>query len=180
MIEEEFEIKEPSEYTNSKEESYSHSQLVMSALKDCKNNRAKEMRDGYWNIKFDRMGNAHRVWMPDSRQEFIESVESLMMIQERDYDDDVITNIKQIEENLNEKYEEYCGKEKEDWNKMPVAYKQFLAKKGSYFREGMLSKDMPYIYEYTRHKVESYTKIVSEIQKLIKKMGDYKEEIIEA
>lgn len=180
MEDNEIEIKEPGEYGYNKEEVYSHSLLVMGTLKKCRENRSKEMRDGYFNIKFDRMGNAHRVWMPDSRQEFIESVESLLMIQERDYDEEAEKEIEKIKKEVAFRYSAYCKREEEEWNKMPHDFKQQLIKKGSYFRQGYLSEDLPYIKEFIRDKVILYTKIVSEIQKLIKRSGDYREEIYEA
>ena len=180
MGEDDIEIKEPGEYNYNKEEVYSHSSLVMAALKDCKDKRSKEMRDGYWNTKFDKLGNAHRVWVPDSRLEFIESVESLMMIQERDFDDEAEKEINKIKEEAKELSLNYYRMEEQEWARMPHDRKLHLLKKGSYFRPGLLSEDLPYRFEFIREKVPYYTKIVSEIQKLIKRMGDYKEEIWEA
>ena len=179
MAEDDFEIIEPSEYAPKKDEVYSHSSLVMSALKQCKDKRSQEMRDGYFNIKFDRTGNAHKIWIPDSRQEFIESVEALMMIQERDYDKVAEDKIKGLKDSLDTKYKLFCEQEKKEWEKIPHEYKQKLAKSGSYFREGMLSKDLSYLYTYIRCKIEVYTQIVSEIQKLIKRTGDYQEQVYE-
>ena len=179
MAEDDFEIIEPSEYAPKKDEVYSHSSLVMSALKQCKDKRSQEMRDGYFNIKFDRTGNAHKIWIPDSRQEFIESVEALMMIQERDYDKVAEDNIKVLRDSLDNKYKDFCEAEEKEWDKIPHDYKQKLAKSGSYFRKGMLSKDLSYLYTYIRCKIEVYTQIVSEIQKLIKRTGDYQEQVYE-
>lgn len=179
MGDDDFEIQEPLSYAH-KDEVYSHSMLVMSALKDCKDKRSKEMRDGYWNVKFDRAGNAHRVWIGDSMKEFVESVEALMMLQERDYDPDAENAIKGLKDKLYEKYEELCKLEKEEWGKMPYDYKQQLGKEGFFLSEGLLSEKLKFNGIYTRYKISYYTKIVSEIQKLIKRKGDYQEEIYEA
>lgn len=180
MGEDDFEIKEPSEYTGAKDEVYSHSQLVMSALKSCKDKRAKEMGDGYTTTKFDKFGSAFPVVIPDSRKEFIESVKSLMMIQERDYDKDATTEIEKIEIELQDKYKQLSEQEKKDWEQMPHIIKQEKMKKGFYYREGLLSADMPYIRMYVRYQVDAYTQIVSSIQKLIKRLFDYRDEIYEA
>lgn len=180
MSEDDIEIKEPSEYQYNKDEVYSHSSLVMSALRTCMEKRAKEMRDGYTTTKFDRLGNAFPVNIPDSRQEFIESVESLIMIQERDYDEDAETKIKEIFKKLNEKYEQLCLLEEEEWKNMPSQIKQHKLKEGEYFRKGYLSNSLPYSKEYIRYKVTAYTRVVAEIQKSIKRLGEYKEEIWEA
>jgi hypothetical protein len=180
MADDDFEIIEPADYTHKKDEPYSHSSLVMSVLKKAIDNGSKEMRDGYWNTKFDRFGNAHKVWIPDSRQEFIETVDSLIMIQERDFDDAAKKKIKEIKEELDEKYKKYCELEAEEWKRFDVRRKQQLSLNGSYFREGMLSEDLPYRFEYIRDKVAASRKIVSEVQQLIKRMFDYAEEMFEA
>ena len=180
MTEDEIEILEPKEYTPRKDEAYSHPSLVMSALRKAIENRAKEMRDGYWNTKFDKFGNAHKIWIPDSRQEFIESVESLMMVEERDFDEPIITAIKKIKEDLTKKFKEYCEKEKKEWEGLNYKIKGKLNSEGYYFREEMLSERLPYKFEYIRDKVKFYSEIVSLIQQLIKRIGDYQEEIYEA
>jgi len=179
-MDEDLQIIEPKEYTGKKDEAYSHSALVMSALKHAKENRAKEMRDGYWNTKFDRFGNAHKVWIPDSRFEFIESVEALMMIQERDYDDKAREDIKRKREWLIERYKRYCELEEEEWKGMHQRIKMNHLRGGAYFRKGILSEALPWNFEYKRDKVEACTEIVSIIQNLIKRIGDYQEELYEA
>lgn len=181
MAEDDFQIQDPDNYSNiQKEQSYSHSLLVMKALKECLTNRQKEMKDGYMNTKFDKFGNAHNVWVEDSREVFISSVEGLQMIQERDYDDDVIAEIKEIKEKLQEKFKGYCELEEQWWNKLHFKRKDELHIKGSYFVKGQLCNDTPFKSFYIRDKVEAYQKIVSAIQKSIKRIGDYQEELYEA
>ena len=181
MSEDDFEVLEPKDYTTSKDEVYSHSSLVMSALKKVRDNRSQEMRDGYYNIKFDKFGNAHKVYIPDSRQVFIESVESLIMIQQRDFDSNINGKLNKIKNSLKKKYEDYCKKEKEQWDSMDYELVKEYAKQGTSFMEGLLSERfLPYYKMYVRDKVDAYTKIVSLIQKLIKRLGDYKEELTEA
>jgi len=180
MSDDEIEIREPSEYTSKKDEVYSHSSLVMSALKVAQEKRAGEMRDGYYNTKFDKLGNAHRVWIGDSRDEFIQAVESLMMIQERDYDKDAVDNIKAIMDELAAKYKVHCEQEAKEWIAMQHPVKINFLRKGMYFVEGKLCSGLRNYPEYLRDKVEAYTKIYSEIQKSIKRIGDYGEELWEA
>jgi len=180
MSEEDFEVLEPKDYAPSKDEVYSHSTLVMSALKKAMENRSKEMRDGYENIKFDRLGNAHKVIVLDSRQEFIESVEALMMIQERDYDSKMKEELEKIEKELKEKHEDYCEKEKKHWEELDYNIVRKYNFNETFYMEGWLSKNyLPYDKMYIRDQVNSYTKIVSLIQQLIKRLGEYKKEITE-
>ncbi len=180
MKEDDFEVLEPKEYTGKKDESYSHPALLMNVLKKAVENGSKEMREGYWNTKFDRLGNAHRVWIPDSRKEFIETIESLKMIQERDFDTDVRERIKKIKEDLKKKYEDYCDLEKKGWETAPIQLKNEWNRKGDFHREGMLSKSLPYVFEYIEDQVKVAREIVSIIQHSISRRGDYQEEIYEA
>jgi hypothetical protein len=51
--------------------------LVMEAVQFARSSRAKEMIKGFWNNKVDKHGNAIRIWMPDERKMFINSVVAL-------------------------------------------------------------------------------------------------------
>ena len=173
-------INEPKDYTQQKDIAYSHSALLMAALKRVSENRSKEMRDGYYNTKFDRMGNAHKVWIPDSRAEFIESVESLMMIQKRDIDKTILDSIKVFLDTLKKNYKDYWELEKKEWGTLHHQKKQELWNEGISLRENLLSTEFfPYYRLFLRDKVEAYTEIVSIIQVSIKASGDYQEEIYE-
>jgi len=181
MSDDDFEIIEPKDYSTEKETVYSHSTLVMSALKKARDNRSQEMRDGYYNVKFDKFGNAHKVYIPDSRQVFIESVESLIMIQQRDFDSTINGKLNKIRNSLKKKYEDYCKEEKKQWDEMDHELVKNYHQQGTSYMEGMLSERfLPYYKMYVRDKVDAYTKIVSLIQKLIKRLGDYQEETMEA
>ncbi len=181
MSEEDFEVREPEDYFGTKRgESFSFSQIVMSAMRKVIENGSKEMKEGYWNTKFDRLGNAHKVWIPDSRNEFIESVLSLKIILEREFDTEIIEKIRKIEEELKEKYDDLLIKDKEEWLRTNFNIKNNLFNKGYYHREGYLSKCFPYFSEYIEEKIMVYRKITSELLKLIKRNGDFQEEIYEA
>ena len=181
MPPEDFEVIEPGDYTPKKDQVYSHSMLLMNALKECSKARSEEMRDGYYNMKFDRLGNAHRVWIPDARDKFIQTVEALMMIQERDYDPETTYNLFRIEEWLDKKYKEYVELEKKEWDELDFRLKTQWNSEGVFFRDGMLSeKHLPYYRFYIRDKLDAYTRIVSVIQKLIGRLGDYGEAEMEA
>lgn len=177
-----FEVLEPKDYAPSKDEAYSHSSLVMSSLRTVMENRSREMRDGYYNTKFDKLGNAHQVWVPDSREVFIESVESLVMIQKRDFDNIINGKLNKIRQNLNKKYKKYCEEEEKHWEDLDYEIKRSHFKQGIFFMQGHLSERiLPYYRMYLRDNVNAYTKIVSLIQQLIKRdvIGDYKEDIRE-
>jgi hypothetical protein len=180
MEENNFEIKDPEEHYGSNEESFSYNQLVMSSLRRYIENSSQEMKEGYWNTKFDRFGNAHKIYVPDSRNELIESVLTLITILEREFDSEISDKIESITKELDKKYKEYLKKEENQWKNLNYKSKNYLNEKGYSFREGYLSKAFPYYSEYILDKVNSYRSIASEILKLIKRQGDFKEELFEA
>src|SRR3990167_2734432 len=88
-----FEVLEPQEYSGKQDEGYSQAALSMSIMRKAIENGSLEMREGYWNTKFDRLGNAHKVWVPDTRQVLIETAATGIMIMQRDFDDTTKTRI---------------------------------------------------------------------------------------
>jgi hypothetical protein len=177
---EDFEIKEPEEYYGTKGESFSYSQLVMAAARKYIENSSKEMREGYWNVKFDKFGNAHRVYIPDARNELIESVNTFCGVLEREYDKEAEKQIEELKTNLEERYKTLLKREEDEWKNLHYARKDSLIKEGYYPREGYLSKCFPYFSEYIEEKLITYRKIASELFKLIKRNGDFQEEMFEA
>jgi len=85
--------------------------LVMLALKDCREKRAVEMKAGYFNEMFDKLGKKVRTWIPDSRKTFISSVISLRILLSPERD-----------KKFNEAYKKNKGKEKKVFGK--YAYKE--------------------------------------------------------
>lgn len=178
---EDYDIIEPGDqYEGKPSEGFSHSALVMAAFRKVIENGAKEMREGYWNTKFDRMGNAHRVWVPDSRQEFKEAVNTLRMIMERDTDEGAEKELVLIDDELTKKYDYFCKLEEREWKIAPIQVKAKWQKSGSYFRPGFLSKDLPFVFEYVEEEIKSARKIVKVIGQLIKRLYDYQEVSYEA
>jgi hypothetical protein len=51
--------------------------LAMEAVRNCCIARGKEMKQGFWNNKVDKNGNAVKIWIEDQRKVFINSVIAL-------------------------------------------------------------------------------------------------------
>lgn len=181
MAEDDFEIKEVDDYYGGKPgEAFSQSALVMSAIRKAVEKGSEEMREGYWNTKFDRMGNAHRIWIPDARKVFVETVESVEMIMDRDVDDTAKTELKVISDGLKEKWDLYCETEEKDWEQANIVLKRKWQSDGAYFRKGFLSRSLPYAYEYTQDEVKAAREKIKVFTRLVKRLNDYREEVYEA
>src|SRR3990167_2983253 len=168
-----YEIVEPEDYTGKQDEGFSHAVLVMASFRKAIENGSVEMREGYWNTKFDRLGNAHKIWIPYSRQTLIETSRTALMIMKRDFDKETEDKIKAINKELKIKYDFLCELEKETWEQNLI--KEKLARSGFYYREGFLSKGLPYFLEYIDDKVEAARQILEVLDELNKKLNDYKE-----
>lgn len=185
MGEEELEIIDPESYRGSdKGEAFSHSQLVMIALKKCIEAGSMEMREGYYNKKTDRFGNTSVTYIPDTRLTFIETVESAIMImaddiEVTDNEKEAEENIKEIMENLIEKKENYQEMEEKEWNDANHDLKKHWQREGKMFVPGVLTQFFPYYNYYIMDKVQAYRKIVAELKKLTKRCDYYKEEFYE-
>jgi len=176
--EEDFVISEDDTY-GSKGEGYSFPSLIMSVLRKALEVGSREQKEGYWNVKFDKLGNAHRVWIPDQRKEFIQTIETLKDFTEREYDSEAEADIKKIADALQEKFKKYCEEEKKDWEIMDNRIKKNHAMKKQWWREGMLSEVLPYHSEYVEDLVKVAREELRVINKLIKRKGDFKEEGVE-
>ena len=86
-------------FTGSKGGEISKADLVTQAWQRAVENRSKEMRKGYFNIKTDKMGNKQRTWIPDAREQYINSVIALDILLTADYS----SNYKEARKNILEK-----------------------------------------------------------------------------
>lgn len=170
-----FEIIEPENYSASKAE-FSNGELVMSAFRKCIDLGAKEMREGYYNTKMDKGGNLNYIYVPDTRKEFIEAVETLMMIMADDVDTETEKKIKEVNDSLSKIYIQLCTNEKAIWESASLMMKQQWNSKNIFQREGFLSAGLPFSVDYLMEKVSAYRKLVGIMKKRIKDLNYYKEE----
>lgn len=168
------------DYIPGKEEKFSHSSLVMRALSKCLENGSREMRTGYWNERTDKEGNKIKTYIEDTRKVFIESVETAMMIIKCDIDSEAKEKIKEIEDELKEKYEQLVKEEETDWSAVPISIRQQRWKQGIHYKKGCLNKTLYFYQEYIDEEVKAYRKIVGELSLLTKRLNFYQEEMWEA
>jgi len=171
-----------------KDKAFSHQLLVMAAMRRALDSGNKEMRQGYWNEKADRFGNKIRTYIPDTRLEFINSVEmvEINMAGDLHFDNDEDPNAKDIKKNiqsakdhLEEVYKDLCELEKKDFDEAPPVLKKQRVSKGLYHREGSLNKNYHYYQEYIEEQVQAAKDILKELVKLTHVLGFYQQESLE-
>jgi len=168
------------DFKGSKDQNFSHQILVMKIISKCMDAGANEMRSGYYNEKSDKFGNVLKVYIPDSRKQFIETVKTAMNIIERDYDKHAIEKIKSEEEKLDEEYKKLVDLEKKEWDTIPLRLKQTRWINNIYYQFGTLNLKLSYSQEYLEFEVKCYRKVLSELLQLIKRLYDYQSEDYEA
>lgn len=181
------EIIEPDQYFSGKAERFSNGELVMMSFRKCIELGAKEMQEGYYNTKTDKFGNVNHVRMPDTRKDFIEAVETLLMIMADDIDEVTEKGINAIikgemseektilRKGLNQIYIELCKEEKNVWDKANIRQKQFWNSNKIFYREGMLSSSFPFATDFLIERVKASREIVGLLKKRLKALNYYAE-----
>jgi len=94
-----------------KNEGKTKKQLIMETWNKCNEAGAKEMKRGYYNTKFDRTGNPHKVWVEDTRETYINSVITFDDNMVDSYDEKYRKQKKEIKKKLKDTFDKYGWKE---------------------------------------------------------------------
>jgi hypothetical protein len=167
-------------YVPNEETKFSHQQLVMKIMDKCLVAGCEEMREGYFNEKRDRGGNIVRTYIQDTRNIFIESVKTLQNAMSPDIDKTFKNKLKELEGKLKKKRNAFCLLEEKWWDSASTGAKDENIRKGIRFCEGLLHKDFQYHKEYILEEVKIYREILSELNKLTKRLEYYKQISLEA
>ncbi len=179
-----FEIGDIENFSSNKDEQFSHSTLVMTAMKKALEAGIREMHPGWFNTKTDRQGHTIKTYVDDTRKGFIEAVKTCCMIMAGDLDNDTNDNEANnyIDECLNDiesKRIELAEIEEESWNKQPDGFKIVMNQKGIYNIPGHITH--PELKEQlVWFEIEMYRSIFAELSRLTKRLDYYKAQMFEA
>jgi len=175
----EFEIGDVENFSSGKDEQFSHSTLVMSAMKKCLEAGCKEMKTGWFNVKQDRQGNTIKTYVDDSRKNFIESIKTCCMIMAADLDEEAEDYIDECYEEIETKKKELATLEEESYNKLNAGLKTMMKAQGIYNVPGHISH--PELKEHlVWFELEMFRSIFAELSKLAKRLDYWKEEMFVA
>ncbi len=172
----EIEFGRSEDYSSEKNQQFSHQQLVMISMRKCIESRAREMREGYYNIKSDRFGNTSRIYVEDTRKVFISCVNSVLMSMSCDMDENAKTKIPILIKEIEDKYKEFCEQEKNDWSNIPIKIRKTRLTQGIYFIEGKLNTNLLYYQDFIDAQVDIYDKIFKELTDLTSRKNFYEQE----
>jgi hypothetical protein len=174
-----FEIGDIENFSSSKDESFSHSTLVMNSMKKAIDAGTKEMREGWINTKTNHLGQVVKTYVEDTRKSFIESVKTCCMVMASDIDKDCEEYIDSCLEDIEEYRKELSKIEEDAWNKQNNGMKTIMNSKGIYNVPGHITH--PELKEQmVWFEVELYRSIFAELSRLTKRLDYYKAQGFEA
>lgn len=174
-----FEIGEIENYSGKKDEQFSHSMLVMIAMKKALESGNREMRSGWFNVKRGSEGQVIKTYIDDTRKGFIESVKTCCMIMAGDLDEEAEEYIDDCLNEIENKRIELAKIEEEAWNNQNEGLKTLLRAEGIYNIKGHINH--PDLKEQlVWFEVEMYRSIFAELSRLTKRLDYFKVESFEA
>ena len=174
-----FEIGDVENFSSNKDEQFSHSTLVMSAMKRASESGSKEMKTGWYNTKQDKQGNTIKTYIDDSRKSFIESVKTCCMIMACDLDEEAETYIDECLEDIDNKKMELAKLEEQSYSKLNEGLKVLMKSNGIYNVPGHVSH--PELKEHlVWFELEMYRSIFAELSRLTKRLDFFKSQAFEA
>lgn len=168
-----FEIGDVENFQSDKDLQFSHSALVMSAMRKCLDAANAEMKAGYWQQKLDKKGNVIQTYIEDTRRKFISAVIGAELIMCCDFDNDTKKNIDALKEKIDAKHNELAKENTEAWKNTPTE----IQKQNPHI-EGYIT--IPFLQDImTEYQLEVYRDILAELTMLTKRLDFYKAERFE-
>lgn len=161
-----------------KNNSFSHSILVMSAMRKGLENGSKEMRPGWYNERTDAKGNMIKTYVEDTRKAFIESVKTCEMIMACDLDKEAEDKISQLKKDIKDFQDDLIKLNDESWNSLPEYKKSEYKVQGSRHIKGFLTSPI-LKEEFIKFEINIYREIFGELTKLTKRLDFYQAEAFE-
>lgn len=155
----------------SKEVSFSHPMLVMSAYSTAIRAGAVEMIKGFWEQRIDKQGNTINVHHPDTREVYINAVETLKNVMIADFDDEADAKMDAIYSSIYKIKKEAVEAEDKWYESLPYQARQKVSHMKNYLNENYV-----FYSNMMEDKVELYRKIFEQLELLIKRLKYFKKE----
>lgn len=180
MEENDVDIVDVENYRGGKTEEFSHSAIVMSAMRKCLDAGCVEMRKGYITTKRDKFGNELPIYIPDTRLIFIECVETLRMVMGEDLDIETEKKLKMVDDDLEKIFNTYLNFQRKEWDTASLSVKNEWKRQNRFVIDDKLSQGFSYYDDYILDKVNRYREIYIVIGKRAKELNYWGEISYEA
>lgn len=156
-----------------KEAEFNHPALVTIAYHNVLKTGAEEMRKGYWETKPDKFGGSNMKWNEDTRQKYINSVETLKNCMIAKFDKEAQTKITKLKEQSKQLKEKAKVEEEMWYSRLPIQIKRTIS-----HIPGHLNKDLIFSQNYVDDLVWIYREMFEEIEKLLSRTKYLKKKIL--
>jgi hypothetical protein len=165
-------------FTSTKDIMFSHSALVMSAMRRVLEAGSQEMTAGYFNKKFDKHGNVSETYIPDGRKTYIACVERVVEVMYCDFDEEAEENVSALIDDFEIKKKKLIIEEESTWKGLDrQSVSQLISNKIIPIKGYIV---LPLIKELlTEFQLEIHKKIFTELNNLTKRLDFYRQEQIE-
>lgn len=173
-----FEIGNVENFSGVKDQEFSHSSLVMSAMKKVVEAANHELRPGWFNTKTDRNGNTIRSYIEDTRKVFLESIKTCCMILAPDFDKEAEDYIDDCLKSIQDRKKELIKVDDDSWESLTPDARVKNARIIGMHIKGYLTH--PQLQEeLVNYELEMYRSIFAELGRLTKRLDYYKSESFE-
>lgn len=148
-----------------KQEGFSHEQLVMTAYRKCIECLSKEMRQGHTEVVQDKNGKPLPVYLEDTRETSISSIETLKNVMIGDLQDTVfLNNIKDIYKQIETQRNIRINHEYQWWCALNRMQQQQVSSQGIVHIAGYFCKKLPYAEAFLQDKILLYRNIFEQLE----------------
>lgn len=161
-----------------KDNAFSHSVLVMSAMRKGLENGSKEMRRGWFNEKSDPKGNTTKTYIEDTRKAFVETVKTCEMVMASDLDEEAVNELTKLKEGLKSYKKELAKLNDASWESLPEYKKIEYINQGNKHIKGFLTSPI-LKEEFDKFEIDMYREIFAELTRLTKRLDFYQAETFE-
>jgi len=177
-MENDIEIKDVENYRSGYNEDFSHQQLVMKAMKKVIEIGTHELYEGYNEVITDKYGNKKIIYRENTKQAFIEAVETCEMVMACDLDEEAEKNIKRIKEELIKERDKLLNEQVRWFKELPPNVKKTYGT--IVVTNKVFNSQLPHYHYFQTFQIKKYREIFAELTKLTERLDFFASENFEA
>lgn len=174
-----FDIEDTESWSNQKNITFSHQDLVMRSMKRVIEVGGHELAKGINDVSFDKSSNVQKtIYREDTRIAFKQAIKMCKFVMNCDFDTVAEKEIKLIEDKLTELKDYFLKRQYDWWNSLNQMQKKSTGIKS--VLPNFFNKDLPFYEEYLEQEIELYSMMFEKLNDLTKRLKFYQSSDFEA